>query len=151
MENINTFWLYPIIIIAGCLQAYGPPMNGALHKAIANPWLASIISFIPIVAVLSCVFFCLPKPLPTVQAISGMPWWAPLGGLIGAVAVIVGLMFVNKVGAGTLAGLTITANFLMSILIDNYGWFGVTVHPINWGRVVGSLLLIGGIYLVSKF
>lgn len=80
-----------------------------------------------------------------------MPWWAPLGGLIGSFAVVVGLMFVNRVGAGTLAGLTITANFLMSLLIDNYGWFGINVHPMNWGRIAGAALMIAGIYLVSKF
>jgi transporter family-2 protein len=80
-----------------------------------------------------------------------MPWWAPLGGLVGAVAVVVGLMFVNKVGAGTLAGLTITANILMSLLIDKYGWFGMQQHPLSMGRIAGALLLIGGIYLVSKY
>jgi DNA-binding protein Fis len=33
------------------------------------------------------------------------PWWAPLGGVIGAFAVVAGLLFVNTVGAGTYAGL----------------------------------------------
>ena len=54
-----------------------------------------------------------------------MPWWAPLGGLIGAFAVIAGLLFVGKVGAGAFAGLTITANILMSLVIDKYGMFGM--------------------------
>jgi len=27
MENISAAWLYPIIIIAGVLQAWGPPMT----------------------------------------------------------------------------------------------------------------------------
>jgi transporter family-2 protein len=30
MENLSAAWLYPIIIIAGVLQAWGPPMNNAL-------------------------------------------------------------------------------------------------------------------------
>ena len=38
-----------------------------------------------------------------------MPWWAPLGGLVGALAVVAGLLFVDKIGAGAFAGLTITA------------------------------------------
>jgi bacterial/archaeal transporter family-2 protein len=42
-----------------------------------------------------------------------MPWWAPLGGVIDAFAVIAGLLFVGKVGAGAFAGLTITANILI--------------------------------------
>ena len=61
------------------------------------------------------LFFCLPRPLPTAEGIAGMPWWAPLGGLVGAFAVVAGLLFVDKVGAGAFAGLTITANILMSL------------------------------------
>jgi uncharacterized membrane protein YdcZ (DUF606 family) len=41
-----------------------------------------------------------------------MPWWVPLDGVIGAFAVIAGLLFVGRVGAGAFAGLTITANIL---------------------------------------
>ena len=49
--------------------------------------------------------------------------------MIGAFAVIAGLLFVEKVGAGAFAGLTITANILMSLAIDHFGWFGVSQHP----------------------
>ena len=126
-------------------------MNGALLKSINNPWLASAISFLPVLAFLICVFLCIPKPMPSGESLATMPWWAPLGGLVGAGAVVVGLMFVNKVGAGTLAGLTITANILMSILIDKFGWFGMEQHPLSLGRIAGAVLLVVGIYLVSKY
>ncbi len=56
MDGISAAWLYPIIVIAGALQAWGPPMNNALRKALMNPWLASAVSFLPIVAVLGIVF-----------------------------------------------------------------------------------------------
>jgi transporter family-2 protein len=120
MEEIGAAWLYPIIIIAGALQAWGPPMNGALRNALTNPWLASVVSFLPVVALLTCLFLCAPRPLPTAEGVGAMPWWAPLGGLVGAFAVIAGLLFVTKVGAGAFAGLTITANILMSLLIDKF-------------------------------
>jgi transporter family-2 protein len=68
---------------------------------------------------------CLPHPLPTAESLAAMPWWAPLGGVIGAFAVIAGLLFVGKVGAGIFAGLTITANILMSLAIDRFGMFGM--------------------------
>lgn len=43
MQNISAAWIYPIIIVGGLLQAWGPPMNGTLRDAVTNPWL-SIIS-----------------------------------------------------------------------------------------------------------
>jgi transporter family-2 protein len=151
MDGISAAWLYPIILIAGALQAWGPPMNNALRKALINPWLASVVSFLPIVAVLGIVFLCLPRPLPTTEAVSQMPWWAPLGGLIGAFAVVAGLIFVGKVGAGVFAGLTITANILMSLVIDKFGLFGMETHALSVGRMAGAALMVAGIALISYF
>ena len=151
MQNISSAWLYPLILIAGALQAWGPPMNGALRGALNNPWLASIVSFLPILAFLVVVFFCLPNPMPTAKGIDGMPWWAPLGGLVGAFAVVMVLLFVNKVGAGPFAGLTITANILMSLAVDHFGLFGIEQHSLNIWRILGASLMTGGIVLVALF
>jgi bacterial/archaeal transporter family-2 protein len=126
-------------------------MNNALRSSLENPWLASLVSFLPIVALLGCLLMCLPHPLPTVRGLATMPWWAPLGGLVGAFAVITGLLFVGKVGAGAFAGLTITANILMSLAIDKYGLFGMEVHDLTAGRLCGAALMIAGIALISKF
>jgi bacterial/archaeal transporter family-2 protein len=151
MQDIGSFWLYPIILVAGALQAWGPPMNGALRNALTNPWLASIVSFVPVVALLAVLWLCQPRPLPTAEGWANMPWWAPLGGVIGAFAVITGLLFVEKVGAGAFAGLTITANILMSLAIDHFGWFGVSQHSLSPGRAIGAVLMVAGIVAISKF
>ncbi len=151
MQNIGAAWLYPLILIAGALQAWGPPMNGALRNALTNPWLASIVSFLPVVAFLGVLWLCAPRPLPSVEGLDAMPWWAPLGGLVGAVAVVAGLLFVNKVGAGPFAGLTITANLLMSLLVDQFGLFGMQVHPLSLWRVLGGALMAVGITLIALF
>jgi transporter family-2 protein len=151
MEGVNASWLYPIILVAGALQAWGPPMNGVLRNALTNPWLASLISFLPVIALLGVLCLCVPRPLPTLEGVSAMPWWAPLGGVIGAFAVIAGLLFVDKVGAGAFAGLTITANILMSLAIDHFGLFGVQQHSMGPGRAIGALLMVAGICAISKF
>jgi transporter family-2 protein len=151
MEGMSASWLYPLILVAGALQAWGPPMNGVLRNSLTNPWLASLISFLPVIALLGVLCLCVPRPLPTVEGVSAMPWWAPLGGVIGAFAVIAGLLFVDKVGAGAFAGLTITANILMSLAIDHFGLLGVQQHSMGAGRAIGALLMVAGIFAISKF
>jgi transporter family-2 protein len=101
MTPTSTLWLFPLIAAGGALQAVGGPMNNALRVSLVNPWLATLVSFgliVPIFLVVAAVFV---RPLPTVAGIAGMPWWAPLGGIIGALAVVCGLLFIGTIGAGT--------------------------------------------------
>jgi bacterial/archaeal transporter family-2 protein len=126
-------------------------MNNALKKALLNPWLGSLVSFLPVVAFLGVVLLRLPRPLPTADALTQMPCWAPLRGLVGAFAVVAGLLFVGKVHEGAFAGLTITANILMSLVIDKFGLFGMETHALSVGRMAGAALMVAGIALISYF
>jgi transporter family-2 protein len=85
-------FLHPLIILAGVLQAFGNSMNSQLNVSLRNPWFASVVSFTLIPVFFSGAVVLSPKPLPTIENFSSMPWWAPLGGLAGAVAVFLGLV-----------------------------------------------------------
>ncbi|CAN5950771.1 unnamed protein product [Sphagnum jensenii] len=129
----------------------GNSMNAQLRNSLVNPWLASTVSFGLILVFFICAFAINPRPLPTMETISAMPWWAPIGGLAGAVAVYAGLTMVDKVGAGPLNGLIITANILASIAIDHYGFLNMPVHPVSIFRVLGALLMVAGVILIARF
>ena len=90
-------FLIPIILLCGALQAMGPPMNGQLRISLVNPWVATLVSFGLIMALFVIVAAVFPRPLPTAEGLANMPWWAPLGGIIGAFAVVAGLLFVDRV------------------------------------------------------
>jgi transporter family-2 protein len=66
-----------------------------------------------------------------------------------AVAVFLGLAFVDKIGAGSFNGLLITANLITSLLLDHMGWLGMPERALNPGRALGGLLMVIGIVLVS--
>jgi transporter family-2 protein len=146
----STSWIYPFIILGGVLQTCGAAMNAQLFHSLGNRWLASSVSFAVITAFFLCVFTMFPAPLPTAEGLANMPWWAVVGGLVGAVQVYAGLTLVNRVGAGPFVGLTITAALVMSLLLDHYGWFRLPVHAINQWRILGALLMVGGVALIAK-
>lgn len=147
---MNSSWIYPFIILGGALQTCGAAMNSQLFHSVGNKWLASAISFALILAFFLCVFAMFPNPLPAMDGLAKMPWWAPLGGLVGAVQVYAGLTLVNKVGAGPFVGLTVTAAVLTSLVLDHFGWFHMPIHAINLWRVAGASLMVGGIVLIAK-
>lgn len=148
---MNAGLLYPIIVAAGILQAAGAVMSAQLKTSLANPWLAATVSFGLIVCVFILAFAVMPRPLPTAQGIADMPWWAPLSGIAGALAVLMGLLYVDKIGAGAFNGLVITANILASLAIDHFGLMNMPVHEISIWRALGAVLMVGGIVLISMF
>lgn len=150
-HGIGPRLLYPFVLGAGALQALGVVLNAQLRGALVNPWLAAAVSFLPIVFVFLTVFAIRPTPLPTRADLGRLPWWAPLGGLAGAVAVFGGLLFVDTVGAGAFNGLLITANLFTSIAIDHFGWLGMPVCRAGRGRLAGAALMAAGIVLISIF
>jgi bacterial/archaeal transporter family-2 protein len=149
--NANAGWTIPFLIIGGALQSCGAAMNGQLNKHVVNPWIASAMSFAPITFFFAGVSLIHPHPLPTQKDLAELPWWAVVGGLVGAVQVYAGLTLVNRVGAGAFVGITVTAALIASLLIAHFGWFRIQPHPLNAGRIIGGVLLVGGIRLIAKF
>jgi transporter family-2 protein len=142
--------LYPFILVAGSLQALGNAMNAQLRGRMVNPWLAATVSFLPIVFVFVTLFLTMPTPLPTLDSLAKMPWYAPLGGVAGAVAVFGGLAFIDKVGAGPFNGLTLTANIITSLAMDALGLFGLQAagfKPLPW---LGGLLMAIGVVFIAR-
>ncbi|MDC6378925.1 DMT family transporter [Pseudomonas graminis] len=148
---MNATWALPFIFFAGMLQAVGAAMGGELNKSLHNPWLATSISFLLVLFLTVALFVCMPRPLPTSDDFAAMPWWAPLGGITGAVAVFAGFIFIQKLGAGPVNGLTITANIIASLAIDHFGLLRMEQHSISLGRIAGALLMIAGVTLITRF
>ena len=148
---MSAAWLYPLILVAGILQAAGAAMSAQLKNSLTNPWLAATVSFALIVFFFAAAFAVMPRPFPTAQGIAEMPWWAPFAGLAGAVAVFMGLLYVDKIGAGPFNGLVITANILASLAIDHFGLLNMQVHEINLWRMLGAGLMVAGIVLIARF
>ncbi len=118
---MKSSWIIPFIILGGGLQACGAAMNAQLKHSLVNPYLASTVSFALITFFFAGLFLILPNPLPTARDIAGLPWWAVVGGLVGAVQVYAGLTQVQKVGAGPFMAFTVTAALLPSLLLDHFG------------------------------
>jgi transporter family-2 protein len=54
-------------------------------------------------------------------------------------------------GAALSFALIVLGQLAFSLVIDHFGLFGVSVQPINWGRLAGVLLIIVGVLVIQKF
>lgn len=138
-------------IVAGVLNTAQSGSNATLSKTLGQPvWAAVIVYLVGLLAIAIAAPF-MGVRLPAPGAVSQVPWWAWIGGALGAIYVFAMLLVADKMGAALFQGLTITAAIVTSLAMDHYGWLGFEVHKASPGRLAGGALMIVGLALVAKF
>jgi transporter family-2 protein len=135
-------------LLVGGLIALQPLSNAALSKHVGDfgaAFISASITFLIIGVLLLAVGH--PGRLAGLSAIR--PEHA-LGGIGGAAIVVVSLVAVRALGAGALVALLVTAQLVVAVAADRFGWFGLHHIAISGTRVLGILLAIAGTVLVTK-
>jgi transporter family-2 protein len=85
------------------------------------------------------------------SAARGLPWYAWVGGLYGAVFVVAAAWAVPRLGVALTITLMVAGQLLISLVLDHFGALGVPRQPLNLGRLAGVALVIGGVLMVRRF
>jgi len=125
------------------------PVNSRLGRVIGSVPAASF-SFLVGTAALLLITSFVGGGLGSIGGVARAPWWALVGGLLGAVYVTVALVAVRTLGASGLTAVVILGQLTISVLIDRFGLLGVARTPIGLQRVAGLALLIAGVLLVVR-
>jgi bacterial/archaeal transporter family-2 protein len=134
---------------AGCLVGMQAPINSRLGKTLGSVQAASF-SFVVGTVALVALAAVLRGGLGTYGHIGRVPWWALVGGLLGAIYVTVALVAVRTLGASGLSAVVITGQLAISVVIDRFGLLGVARQQIAAHRLVGLALLAAGAALVVR-
>ncbi|MGH9256102.1 MAG: DMT family transporter [Vicinamibacterales bacterium] len=139
------------MVVAGAAVAAQIAINAHLGVVTGSALWASNISFaVSMVAglvVLGVAMLMGGMPLPA-QAVWSAPRWVWLGGLGGAMYVLLAILLTHRLGAALLSAAGILGQLGTSLLIDHYGWLGVPVQRLSATRVVGVVLLGAGVVLI---
>jgi transporter family-2 protein len=134
---------------AGCLVGMQAPINSRLGKTLGGVQAATFSFFVG-TAALVVLSAALRGGLDSVSKLSAVPWWALVGGLLGAVYVFVALEAVRTLGASGLTAVVIGGQLAISVLIDRFGLLGIAKQHIGAPRIVGLVLLAAGVALVVR-
>jgi len=136
------------VVGAGCLVGTQAPINGTLGRSVGR-LPAATVSFAVGLAVL-VVVTAVAGGFGGLSNISGVPWWALLGGAFGAVYVTAALTTVGTLGAGGVTAATIAGQLTASVVIDGLGLLGVERQPVTVSRIAGIAVLALGVYLIVR-
>jgi bacterial/archaeal transporter family-2 protein len=136
-------------VAAGCLVGMQAPVNARLGKSVGSVQAASF-SFLVGTVVLLVIAAFVNGGLGELGHVTRAPWWALVGGLLGAVYVTVALIAVSTLGASGLTAVVITGQLAISLAIDRFGLFGIARQHVDVSRIVGLVLLVAGVVLVVR-
>ena len=141
----------------GCCIALQATANGNLRGRLlpdggpewAGAAWASALSIAGTVVCATLALLILRPPLPTGEAFRSTQWWNWIGGPLGALIVLAGATLAPKLGAAAFIALVVGGQIACSMVLDHFGLMGLPENPLSVGKVIGAVLIVGGVLCVK--
>ncbi len=140
-----------LAIIAGAVLPLQAGLNVQLGKSVHQPIFAAFASFLIGTLGLLVYLIVLKFDFGTIaqtKTVSPVVW---IAGILGAFYVAAVIILAPRLGVALTFVLVVAGQMAVSLLVDHYGLLGLPVKQINWQRLVGVLLLIGGVLMIRRF
>ena len=122
-------------------------INVALSKKVGLLESATISFIIGALALFFLAFFFGKGNLLTVFSV---PKWQLVGGLLGALFIVINVFSVNLIGVASTFMAVVIGQIVAGAIIDHFGLFGGSIHPLNNTKLIALALMFAGIYLFNK-
>lgn len=137
-----------LALVAGMFMPVQAGINAKLAGVADGAIVAAFVSFLVGTLVLGVVLAAMGQGVPVSRAWPQSPWWYWVGGALGAFFVTATVILAPRIGAGAMVAFTLAGQVAASMLLDNYGLLGFPVIPFDAKRLIGSVLLVAGVYLI---
>jgi transporter family-2 protein len=139
-----------LALIGGVSVVIQQVLNANLRSELNSAVWSGFMSYVLGLLCMVLLAIVLREPIPAAGVVARIPVWAWSGGLFGAIFIVLSILVAKQLGAATLIALLVTGQMIASIIIDHFGWLGLTQRPIDLPRLIGSILLIGGVVLIRR-
>lgn len=136
-----------IVILGGAVLCAQSSINGCLGSEVGvleSAWLTFVMG--AMVSFLIGFFF---EPHYSLNLFTA-PRWQLTGAFFGVVYMLVVVFAMPRLGAAATTVAVISGQLLMSLLIDNFGWFNNAVIPLDGSRFAALLLLAIALFFIYK-
>jgi transporter family-2 protein len=142
--------LYALLpLIGGAMIAVQAPVNARLRSVLGSPVGSATVSFAAGLVILFAVLVAVGDA-GRLGGVGGGPWWAYLGGALGAFFVVATLLAAPRVGVTTTFVSVVLGQVAAATLIDRFGWLGQRQVHFGWERVAALTLLALSLVLLLR-
>ena len=139
-----------LVALGGAGLAIQMACNARLRIATGSAVLTTIISVFVTLISLGLVWISGLADRGTIPDFQSLPKWAWLGGVFAGYYLVASLLGIPKLGAAAVLSLVITGQMVTALILDSTGAFEVPRISPNAFRVVGTLLMLIGAWLIQK-
>lgn len=134
-----------IALISGALMSIQGVFNTQVTKT-SGIWVAN--AFVQFTALLVCLGAWLVTDRSSFGGLLKVePKYMLLGGAIGAFITYTVIKSMEMLGPAKAVMLIVIAQLIVAYVIELLGWFGVEKEPLEWRKVIGMGIAIGGIII----
>ncbi len=141
---------YFVTALVGALLAVQVGLNAIMRTHLGSAAAAAAVNFAVGLVALVLVVLVTRVPLPGPAQFSAAPWWAWLAGLAGAAYVASSAVAGPLIGGAGFVAAVIAGQMLASLALDHFGVLGFPTRPIDAARVIGALMVVGGVLLLAR-
>lgn len=135
--------------LAGSCIALQATVNSAFRKNLDSPWFAAFFSICGTILTASAFILLYRPTAPSWEQLKSTQWWNWIGGPLGALIVLAGAALVQRLGAAPFIALVVAGQLITSMLLDHFALLNLQENPITWGRVLGALMVVGGVLCIK--
>lgn len=147
---MGNLFLLALAAFAGGLLPFQAGANARLAAELPTRMHGALVNFLVGGVALALLLLPLGWRDASLARLSTAPWWAWIGGFIGAIFVSVGIFVAPRTGTVVYLAALLVGQILSSLLVDHFGLVGLPVQRITLDRVAGVALLCLGMYLVQR-
>jgi Uncharacterized protein conserved in bacteria len=147
----NVYFYLLLALIAGTMMPTQAAVNNKMAAVVDSPITAAFISFFVGTIALFVFMIATGTPLGNLASSKNAPPIAWIGGLMGAFFVAAAVTLVPRLGVAMTFSLIIAGQMLVTLILDHFGFLGLEQRPVSIPRVLGILLITGGVILIRRF
>lgn len=134
-----------IALLSGALMSIQGVFNTEVTKQ-SSLWVST--GWVQLSAFLVCIVAWFMTGRESIGALWNVEHkYTLLGGVIGAFITITVIQSMDSLGPAKAAMLIVIAQLIVACVIELLGLFGMEKQPLEWRKVVGMLIAIGGVVL----
>ncbi len=141
-----------LLIWASLAGAFIPVMailNSRLGKTLGENFHAPVIAFMVAITLGTTFSFIATKSLPDITQLPKANLVDYLGGFIVCFYVFSATFLAPRMGVANFIVCAVSAQIVVSVVIDNYGLLGAALRPVSLLRIGGVALLLLGLIITQ--